>query len=108
MLETVAWIGLSGSALSVTVAFWPVLTLLTPISATEVSTTRPVMFVMVMKPLLLELELLLDAALFEEPCPPPWPLPLDDDWVLLLDDEPLEDCCPTVSLIAVTVPAPGA
>ncbi|MBE1499139.1 hypothetical protein H4696_006239 [Amycolatopsis lexingtonensis] len=63
------------------------------------------MLVMVMKPLLLEL-LLLDAVLFEDPCPP-WPLL--DDWELpLLLAEPLEDCCPTVPLTAVTVPAPGA
>src|SRR3954447_23624457 len=106
MLETLAWIGLSGSALSVTVAFWPALTLLTSISATEVSTTRPVMFVMVMKPLLLLL--LVAAPEFDELPWPPWPLPLEDDWELLLAAEPLVDCSPTVPLTAVTVPAPGA
>jgi hypothetical protein len=63
------------------------------------------MSVMVMKPVL-EL-LLVAAALFDDPWLP-WPLPLDD-WALpLLADDPLEDCCPTAPLTAVTVPAPGA
>src|ERR1041385_7837007 len=106
MLDTVACTGLSGSALSVTVAFWPALTLLTSISATEVLTTRPFRFVMVMNPELPLLLLEVAALELAEPWPP-WPLPL------LLDDcdvaeEPLEDCCPTAPLMAVTVPAPGA
>ena len=102
MLDTVAWIGLSGNAFSVTVAFCPVFTLLTSISAIEVFTTRPVMLVITTNPLLLLEELDEDA----EFCPL-CPVPLDEDCELL-DEPPVPACWPTAPLIAVTVPGPGA